>query len=418
MNIDKLKKLQNSGSYKFLKYIHENNLSGTANGCCYRKDKYGFLPALMDLQFKLREEYKDKMKAAKKKFVETGNPDDEKEISRWNNAQLAKKIQLNSAYGALANEWFRWYDPNHAEAITLSGQLSIRWIANEVNHYMKKLMKNDDDYIIAVDTDSIYVKFGSVIEQLKPNDPISFLDKIGKNKLEPFMHQKYQELANLTNAFENKMKMKREAIADRVIWRAKKNYIANVWDNEGIRFKEPELKMMGIEAVRSSTPEICRKKIKETIKLIVSTDEQTVQKFIKQFKEEYFSLPFEDIAFPRSVKKLSKFHSDDSIYILGTPIHAKAALLYNHELKKRKLTDKYSLVFDMDKIKYSYLREPNLIRNAVIGAPSILPKEFQLDSFIDYDLMFEKSYLDPIKSLLNVIGWKDSKEASLFNFFQ
>ena len=279
-------------------------------------------------------------------------------------------------------------------------------------------MKTDDDYIIAIDTDSIYVNFGPIIEKLKPTDPIGFLDKLGSKQLEPFMEMKYQELASIVNAYANKMKMKREAIADKVIWRAKKNYIANVWDNEGIRFKEPELKVMGIEAVRSSTPEICRNKIKEAIKLMVTTDEHTVQEFISNFRKEYNKLPFEDIAFPRSVKQMSKFFHPKDVYILGSPIHVKASLLYNHELKKKKLTKKYPSIFDADKIKFVYLKEPNPIMDTVIGSPGILPEEFGLAEYIDYDLMFEKTFLSPIKSMLDVIGWEIEKRYTVMDFFQ
>ena len=398
-------------------YVNETNYTLAANGCQYTREKYGFLPSLMELQFKLREEYKAKMKEAKKKLVETKDPALEKEVARYNNAQMAKKIQLNSAYGAVANEYFRWYDPAHAEAITLSGQLSIRWIAKAVNDYLNKIMKTDNDYILAIDTDSIYVNFGPLVKQLQPKNPIDFLDKLAKEKIEPFMTKKYDELATNMNAYANKMFMKREAIADKAIWRAKKNYIAHVWDNEGVRYKEPELKLMGIEAVRSSTPEICRKKIKEVIKLIVTTDEETVRNFVEQFRQQYTNLPFEDLAFPRSVKKLSKYHDAAKIYALGTPVHAKGSLIYNNLLRKYKLTKKYSLVYDMDKIKWAYLKIPNPIHEEVIASPSILPKEFELENYIDYDLMFLKSFLEPVKSITDVIGWKLEKTSTLEDFF-
>lgn len=398
-------------------YVNETNYTLAANGCQYTREKYGFLPSLMELQFKLREEYKAKMKEAKKKLVETKDLALEKEVARYNNAQMAKKIQLNSAYGAVANEYFRWYDPAHAEAITLSGQLSIRWIAKAVNDYLNKIMKTDNDYILAIDTDSIYVNFGPLVKQLQPKNPIDFLDKLAKEKIEPFMTKKYDELAVNMNAYANKMFMKREAIADKAIWRAKKNYIAHVWDNEGVRYKEPELKLMGIEAVRSSTPEICRKKIKEVIKLIVTTDEETVRNFVEQFRKQYTNLPFEDLAFPRSVKKLSKYHDAAKIYALGTPVHAKGSLIYNNLLRKYKLTKKYSLVYDMDKIKWAYLKIPNPTHEEVIASPSILPKEFELEKYIDYDLMFSKSFLEPVKSITDVIGWELEKTSTLEDFF-
>lgn len=341
----------------------------------------------------------------------------EADVAKFHNFQLAKKIQLNSLYGSVSNEWFRWYDPDHAEAITLSGQLSIRWMEHAINKYLNKILGTNADYVIAADTDSLYINFGPLIKAVNPKNPIDFLDKVAKEKIEPFMKSTYEELALNMNAYANKMFMKREAIAERAIWRAKKNYVAYVWDNEGVRFKEPELKMMGIESVRSSTPEICRKKIKEAINLIITKDEQTVQDFIANFREEYNNLPFEDIAFPRSVKKLSKYMDASKIYILGTPVHAKASLIYNHMLKQHKLTKKYPVVYDMDKVKWAYLKVPNPTHNEVIAAPSVLPRELGLQEYIDYDLMFDKSFLEPIKSFLDIIGWKDQKTASLEDFF-
>lgn len=398
--------------------INKTEKSLASNGCRYTKEKYGFLPALMEMQFKLRSEYKNKMIELKKENAKTPSADLDAEIAKYHNFQLAKKIQLNSLYGSVSNEYFRWYDPQHAEAITLSGQTSIRWIANGINAYMNKLLKTDDvDYIIAIDTDSVYVNFGPLIKELKPKDPISFLDKISKEKIEPFMKKKYDELANNTNAYSNKMFMKREAIADKAIWRAKKNYVMSVWDNEGVRYKTPDIKMMGIEAIRSSTPEVCRNKIKETIRLILSTDEETVRSFVLKFRDDYKSLPFEDIAFPRSVKNLSKYIDTSNIYKLGTPVHTKASIIYNNMIKKHKLTKKYSSIYDMDKIKWAYLIQPNPTHDTVIAAPTILPKEFGLQKYIDYDFMFEKSFLEPIKSFLNVIGWEIEKTSTLDEFF-
>jgi len=213
------------------------------------------------------------------------------------------------------------------------------------------------------------------------------------------------------------MVMKRESIADKGIWTAKKRYILNVYDSEGVRYKEPKLKIMGIESVRSSTPQWCRENIKSLIKTIINTDEQTVIKSIEDYRKAFKTLTFNEIAFPRSVKGLSKYKSSKDIYIKATPIHVRGTLLYNHQLNTRKLTKKYELIKDGEKIKFAYLKEPNILGENVIAIATVLPSEFGLEKYIDYDLQFDKSFLQPIKNILDVIGWKSENMSSLESFF-
>jgi len=354
-------------------------------------------------------------------------------ISKYHNLQLAKKIQLNSAYGALASIYFRWYDLNDAEAITMAGQLSIRWIEMRLNEYLNDLLKTDKDYVIASDTDSVYVCFDDLVKKVygdsfKGEKVIEFLDTISKQKIQPFIDESYQDLATYVNAYEQRMFMKRENIANKALWTAKKRYIMNVYDSEGVRYSEPSLKIMGIEAIRSSTPKVCRDYIIDTIKMIMATDEQSVQDFIARIRIEFRDKSFEDIAFPRSVqftqtkdmngKKIKIPYEDSStIYRKGTPIQVRAALLYNHYLKKLELTKKYESIKNGDKIKFAYLLLPNKIREDVIAAPTTLPKEFGLDSIIDYNKQFEKGYLSPIEKILEVIGWEVEKTATIEDFF-
>ena len=241
-----------------------------ANGSMYRKDKRGFLPELMDKIYKDRTIYKKKMLQAKQDYEKTPTKALEKEIARCNNIQMARKIQLNSAYGAIGNQYFRYYKLANAEAITLSGQVSIRWIENRMNKYLNKVLKTEDvDYVIASDTDSIYLNMGPLVESVykgrekTTEGVVTFLNKVCEMELEKYIDRCYQELADYVNAYDQKMFMKRENIAERGIWTAKKRYILNVWDSEGVRYEEPKLKMMGIEAVKSSTPAPCRTMIKD-----------------------------------------------------------------------------------------------------------------------------------------------------------
>jgi len=331
---------------------------------------------------------------------------------------------LNSAYGAIGNEYFRYFKLANAEAITLSGQVSIRWIENKVNGYLNKLLSTDGvDYVIASDTDSIYLNMGPLVDKFfaaKSEDKssiVNILNSICEDKLEPFIDASYQELADYVSAYDQKMQMKRENIAERGIWTAKKRYILNVWDSEGVRYEEPKLKMMGIEAVKSSTPAPCRTMIKDGLKLMMSGTEEDVIKYIDNCRTEFKKLPPEQIAFPRSVSDVVKYRSYSSIYAKGTPIHCRGALLFNHYIKEKKLTNKYSLINNGEKIKFLYLKKPNIIRENVISFIQEFPKELDLDKYIDYDLQFEKSFVEPLKAILDAIGWNVEKTVNLELFF-
>ena len=395
-----------------------------ANGAQYRKDVKGFLPELMEKMYAERVVFKKRMLEAKQAYEKTPTKTLEKEIARCNNIQMAKKISLNSAYGAIGNQYFRYYKLANAEAITLSGQVSIRWIENKMNDYLNKLLETEDiDYVIASDTDSIYINFGPLVDKFfnskidNKAKIVSLLDQVCKDKLEPFIDKSYQELANYVNAYDQKMFMKRENIADRGIWTAKKRYILNVWDSEGVRYEEPKLKMMGIEAVKSSTPAPCRKMIKDALNIMMSGTEEDVIKFIDDSRVQFKKLPPEDIAFPRTVSNVNKHKSTSSIYAKGTPIHARGALLYNHHIKDKKLDNKYSLINNGEKIKFCYLKKPNWIHENVISFISDFPTELDLDKSIDYELQFEKAFLEPVKVILDAIGWNVEKVVNLELFF-
>jgi DNA polymerase elongation subunit (family B) len=394
------------------------------NGAMYRKDIRGFLPELMEKMYNDRVIFKKKMIEAKKAYEKKKSKELEKEIARCNNIQMAKKISLNSAYGAIGNQYFRYFKLANAEAITLSGQVAIRWIEEKINKYLNKILKtNDVDYVIASDTDSIYLNMGPLVEivykgrEKTTESIVSFLDKICKVELEKYIESCYQELADYVNAYDQKMQMKRENIADRGIWTAKKRYILNVWDSEGVRYTEPKLKMMGIEAVKSSTPAPCRQMIKDGLKLMMSGTEEQVIEFIDKCRSDFRKLPPEQIAFPRTASDVRKYRSHSDIYMKGTPIHIRGALLFNHYIKEKNLTNKYSLIGNGEKVKFIYLKKPNIIQENIISFIQDFPTELGLDKYIDYELQFEKSFLEPLKSILDAIGWNVEKTVNLELFF-
>ena len=395
-----------------------------ANGAQYRKDIHGFLPQMMQKIYDERKIYKKKMLIAKSQYEKTGNKALQADISAFNNIQMARKIQLNSAYGAIGNQYFRYFNIANAEAITLSGQLSIRWIENKMNSYINKILKTKEtDYVIASDTDSIYLNLGPLVKTIfkgretSDKSILRFLEKVCDVEFEKYITNSYEELATFVNAYEQKMFMKRENIANKGIWTAKKRYILNVWNSEGVQYAEPKLKMMGIEAVKSSTPASCRVAIKEALNVIMNGNESDVQEYIANFRKNFEALPPEDIAFPRGCNNLAKFSGSSQIYVKGTPIHVRGALLYNFHIKQKKLQHKYPLIQEGEKVKFIYLRTPNRISENVVSFFQTLPKEFGLDKSLDLDLQFKKSFLDPLQVILDTINWKAEKIATLEDFF-
>ena len=408
--------------------LKELGVTVTPNGQLFSTNQQGVMPEIMDTMYKDRTRYKKLALEAKKK-IETVLDDKnqvhylEKQVARYNNLQLAKKVTLNSAYGALGNQYFRFFDIRIAEGITTAGQLSIRWIENKINAYMNKLLKTEgEDYVIASDTDSIYLNMGPLIQKLYPDTSdtkkvIKFMNKVCDDKIQPFIDAAYQELADYVNAYQQRMEMKRESLADKAIWTAKKRYILNVHDSEGVAYAKPKLKIMGLEAVKSSTPTACRAKIKEAITLIMTQTQDDLHKFIEKFREEFKKLPIEDIAFPRSVNGLTEYGDSAQIFKKGTPIHVKGALVYNHFLRELKLNKRYQEIQEGEKIKFIYLKQPNIFNNNTLAFISGLPKQLGAEQYIDYDLQFEKSFIEPLSIILSAIDWQTEKVDSLDDFF-
>lgn len=408
--------------------VEDHGNAVAANGVKFRKDKQGFLPALMEKMYNDRSEFKQKMIESKQELESLPKdcePDERRRltnaVAKYHNLQLAKKIQLNSAYGALANEYFRWFDFDMAEAITMSGQLSIRWIERDFNEYLNKLLKTDGvDYVVASDTDSIYVNMEPLTKLLGVDEVdtvVEALDKFCSTRIQTMINKSYEDLADYMHAFAQKMHMKRETIADKGIWKARKMYILNARDIEGVRFSEPQLKVMGIEAVRSSTPKACRESIKSALKVIMNGDEAALQNYVADFKSKFMAMPFESVAFPRGMREMEKYTDRNSIYTKGTPIHVRAALLYNKMLERKGLENKYERIGNGDKVKFAYLKLPNPIQENVIAALDELPVEFGLTQYVDYETQFQKSFLEPIRAVVETIGWEVEKTSSLESFF-
>lgn len=405
-----------------------NGVTITPNGQFFRTEQQGFLPKMLQEMYEDRKVYKKKMLGAKAEYEKETDPtkkyEIKKRIARYDNLQLAKKVSLNSAYGAMGSQYFRFYDLRQALGVTTAGQLSIRWIENKLNQFMNKLIETKDvDYVIASDTDSIYLRLGELVSKFgydkldSPTKTIGIMDKICEQKIQPFIDKSYQELAQYVKAFEQKMQMKREGLSDKGIWTAKKRYILNVYNNEGVQYAEPQMKVMGLEMVKSSTPSAIREKMKETISLMLRGTEEDVQNFIENFRKDFKKLPPEEISFPRGLNGLKEYSDSVMLYKKGTPIHVKGAILYNYYLKQKGLTKQYPLIQEGEKLKFTYLKQPNPFKDTVISYPVRLPKEFGIHDFIDYDMQFDKAYLEPVKIILDCIGWNHEKVNTLDGFF-
>jgi DNA polymerase elongation subunit (family B) len=411
-----------------LSYLAGRNVTCTSNQQFFDTTKRGFLAEIMDDMYKGRVVYKKKAIEAKKK-LEAAKEDPnqyaylQREVARYNNLQMAKKVSLNSAYGAIGNQYFRFYDIRIAEAITLGGQLSYKWIEQHINAYLNKLVGSEGvDYVIAGDTDSMYLHMDAVVKKFIKNTDdkakvIDILDKICEDKIQPYIDRSYQELADYVHAYEQKMQMKRESLCDRAIWTAKKRYVLNVYDEEGVKYAEPKVKTVGLETNRSTTPAIVRKKMRECLKIILNENNTAAIKFIDQFRDDFKNYSVEDISSPSGVNGIAKNTDEVTMFKSGTSIHCKGAILYNHILKEKGLTKKYPLIQDGEKIKYVLLKQPNPYRNNTIAFLNKLPPELELEEYIDYNAQFERTFIDPMRGLLSCIGWEVEKRSTLESFF-
>jgi DNA polymerase elongation subunit (family B) len=414
--------------------VDTNKLQGvtlTPNGQFFRTDIQGFLPKMLEEMYVDRSKFKKMMLVSKQELENESDASKryelEKRIAKYNNLQLAKKVSLNSAYGALGSQYFRFYDLRMALGVTSAGQLSIRWIENKINQYMNKILGTEGkDYVIASDTDSIYLRLGDLVNKVYGVDGvvnmpkqkvIDFMDRVCEDKIQPYIDKSYEELAKYVHAYAQRMQMKREGLSDKGIWTAKKRYILNVYNNEGVQYKEPQLKVMGLEMIKSSTPSAIREKMSQAIQLMVTGTQEDIHEFIANFREQFKKLPAEEISFPRGLNGLNTYADAVTLYKKGTPIHVKGAILYNMKLKQLNLTKKYPLIQDGEKLKFTYLKMPNPFKDTVISYPGRLPVEFALQDFIDYDTQFNKAFLEPIKIILNCMGWTTEKTNSLEGFF-
>ena len=417
----------NGISDEFIAELYEKDIAVAANGTFYRRDPKSFYSIMIEELFNNRLEYKAKMKAAAKELSTCTDEVRKAELetikSIFDLKQHATKIMLNSLYGAMGNQYFRFFDVRNAEAVTLTGQFIIQYIARGINAYLNKMMKTKDhQYIVYSDTDSIYITLEKVVEAHHPHgttmEKVAYVDRVCKEAIQPQINKLFRHLtARYLNGVGEYLLMNREVIGDKGIWTAKKRYLINVRDKEGIRKEKPELKYMGVEIAKSSIPKFCREAMKEAVSIVMEKDQPTLHKFIAETKEKFKSMPIEDVSFPRGVNGLEKYGHHQTVYIKGTPFHTKGALMYNHKLTELGLANKYSRIRDGEKIKFFYMQEPNPTGINAMAFPTVLPPEFKLAEYIDWEMQWEKSFVEPLKLILSAIKWDTQKRANLDDLF-
>lgn len=392
--------------YPFLRVL---NVCMTPNKQVFRADEEGFLPAILTRMYAERSDAKKKETVLKKQAEQEQDEATKKvlktEAAQWGMQQNIRKVGLNSCYGAVGNEHHRFFDVRHAEAVTATGQVIIQYVAHQLNTFLNKEFGTDRDYVLAIDTDSNYLTLAPVVANTPTSQIVDTLDRYCEDVIQPIIDGTFATIHHNLGTLVNVLAMKREAIAEHGVWIKKKRYILWVHDNEGVRYDPPQLKMSGIEAVRSSTPKYARDIIKKALIHFVKGEREEFYDLMDVAEHQFMTRPFEDIAMPRGCNGLDKYAMIGDNFAPKTPIQVKGALTYNLHLKRTGLDTKYPAIKEGEKIRFCYLKEPNPLKTTVIAAPNTLPTEWKLDPYLDRYTQFQKTLLDPLEKIVSLANW-------------
>jgi len=407
----------------------ERDLTVATNGARFSRKHTGFIPALVKRMLDLRKNAKKDMITTKQEIekLKTENaPADEianleKKAKALFNMQLVAKVAANSFYGICGLKYFRFYDIRLSEAVTLSGQAANRFVEQRVNQYLNKILETANrDYTVYMDTDSCYFDLSGMVKKFAHNktkeQQYEFVKKVGYSKLTDVINDAIVEFNDYLNVHDPVLDMKMEAVGSGVFI-AKKKYIMSIVHMEGVDYAEPEMKMTGVEAVKSSTPAPARKALTDCAQIIVTGSEDELIEYVDKFRKNWTSLPPDEIALPTSVNGIRKYHIEGNQYKLGCPMHIRAAINYNHWIQRKEIDMYYSDIKDGSKAKYIFLIKNNKTKENVIAFPNKLPKELDLHSKIDYNTQLERSFLSPLKIMLEPTKWSYERKANLMDLF-
>jgi DNA polymerase elongation subunit (family B) len=399
----------------------DRDFTVAANGVRFSKSKKGVMPRLVNNVLDGRRIAKNAMLKAKQDYEDTHDIQYKKIAELQNTFQGAYKVMANSLFGICGNEGFIFFDHRLAEGITHTGQFVLKYIAAHMNMRLNEFFKTVGvKYMIYGDTDSLYFTFGNIVEKYYKGKTdlqiVAALDKLMEEHIRKFIVEATDSIATMQNYYKKTIVFKREAISSGGFWLAKKKYALKVYDNEGVLYKDGDYKFMGLEVVRSSTPEIARELLKKCVIHIIDKDIDALRKVVEETHQEFRTVDVERIAFPRGVNNLKKYSDETMIYGGGTPIAVRAALLHNYHVDKLGISDTTQPIEEGEKIRFLYLKEPNHFKEDVIGFVDRLPNEFKLDKYVDREKQYEKVFLNPIDGIMKAIGWElEEKEENLFD---
>ena len=390
----------------------------SVRGNVFQVDREGFIPAVIRGLFEERAILKTELAEAKTR-LESGDDDVQETVTELDVRQHVIKIFMNSLYGAMLNDYFRYSDVRMGESITLTGQYAIQWAECVVNRYLSRVV-GPGDYVIAMDTDSLYIDMQPLVDRFMsdadPGQVMTGIDRVCREKFEPMFESVMRTFCDRLGAREYTLDLTQERLCDRALWSIKKRYALRVVEEDRVRLAKPKIVAKGLESARSSTPAVLRTAFLEAIEIGFSEDAAALRRFVSDRRLWFSGLYPEDIASPSGVTDVDKYVRPEWTYASGTPIHVRAAILHNRLVEQMGLTDQVEFIRSGDKMKYVYLRLPNPIMENVIGFVDVLPAEFGLHEHVDYDTQFEKKLLTPLETLYRSCGWNVRDDATLEDF--
>ena len=411
MNNNKEKEIGKFTNGELENYLITNKISIASNGVMYRTDKQGLIPALLTKWFNERVE----MRKLVKKYNEEGNKELEDYFDR---RQYIQKIILNSLYGVLGLSVFRFYDLDNAEATTLTGQALIKFSKKITNHFYNKELGDNDDYVIYIDTDSIFASAIPLIKKRFPKDKLSeammtqrILEVCGE--VQDYLNQSYNYFAKkFLNLDEHVFDIKQEVIAKSGLFITKKRYGLRIINDAGRKVNKIHVK--GLDTVRSNFAVAMKDLLSKVLEdILANVPKEKIDERISIFKRNMNSLHFDVMANPIGVKGIGKYEvkvedSAFSVYKKGTPVHVKSAINYNSLLDYWYEGRKYEKITNGSKIKWVYLK------NNEFGFDTIGYKGYEdppqildlIKTHIDHERMFQQAMSKKIGMFYKAMKWE------------